>query len=165
MDREDDLTRENQALLAYGTCRPDQGGPAQAHGVRAVGALCGGRPDHRLCRTPRDTSRQSGKSYRSPVQVDRRAIDERGARADLRTPAETGLGLGGRGRRTAHTHRHKCHSRPVGRRRRQSNLHLHRDSCRLQDAEVGCTRNRTASDSLSRHAFSPLCWSRVGESR
>ena len=38
MDREDDLTRENQALLAYGTCRPDQGGPAQAHGVRAVGA-------------------------------------------------------------------------------------------------------------------------------
>ena len=165
MDREDDLTRENQALLAYGACRPDQGGPAQAHDVRAVGALCGGRPDHRLCRTPRDTSRQSGKSYRFPVQVDRRAIDERGARADLRTPAETGLGLGGRGRRTAHTHRHKRHSRPVGRRRRQSNLHLHREPRRLPDAEVGCTRNRTASDSLSRHAFSPLCWSRVGESR
>ena len=58
-----------------------------------------------------------------------------GTGADLRKPAEAGLGLGGRRRRAAHAHLHKRHPWQVGRRRRQSNLHLHQEPRRLPDAQ------------------------------
>ena len=45
-----------------------------------------------------------------------------------------GLGLGWRRRRAAHAHLHKRHPPQAGRRRRQSNLHLHGASCGLPDA-------------------------------
>ena len=57
-----------------------------------------------------------------------------GTAADLRKPAEAGLGLGRRRRCTAHAHLHKRHPPQAGRRRRQSNLHLHQASCGLPDA-------------------------------
>ena len=46
-----------QALLADGACGQDQGGPAQAGGLRTGRAVCAGRPDNRLRRTRGDPCR------------------------------------------------------------------------------------------------------------
>ena len=93
-----------------------------------------GRPDHRLRRTPGDACRQADSFDCHPVPPARRAIRERGTGADLRTPAEAGLGHGWRRRRAAHAHLRQRHPPQAGRRRRQPDLHLHRASCGLPDA-------------------------------
>ena len=54
---------------------------------------------------------------RHRVPVTRRAVNERGAGADLRAPAETSMGLRGRRRREAHAHRNKLRPPQAGRRR------------------------------------------------
>ena len=76
-----------------------------------------GRPDHRLRGAPRDAWRESHRPDGHTVPVAGRAIGQRRPGADLRAPAEAGMGLGWRRRPAAHAHRHQCHTRQAARRR------------------------------------------------
>ena len=95
-----------QALLADGAGGEDQGGPAQAGGVRAVRtATCWDCPlNNRLWRTPGDARRPPAPADSHRVPAARRATRRMdGTGVDLRASAATGLGPGqDQQRRSAH---------------------------------------------------------------
>ena len=75
--------------------------PAQACGARAgpaLRALPAGRPDRRLCPAQGDGGRKPRGAHRHRVPAAGRAFGQRGAGADPRASAATGLGTG-QGRR------------------------------------------------------------------
>ena len=132
-----------QALLADGACGQDQGGPAQAAQARGAGAgpalraLRAGSPDHRLCPAQGDGGRPPGRAHLHRVPDAGRAFGQRGAGADPRAPAATGLGTGqGRRHRAGEEHRQEA-AQQAGRGRVQPGLHLRRAQGRLPDGEGG----------------------------